>query len=57
MIGKSLERKTGIIFTGINEILEIIDKSQEKKIISGYAFKITHIAAARCPNLQSSALN
>ena len=34
------------IFTDINEILKIIDKSQKK--ISGYVFKITHIAAARC---------
>ena len=44
------------IFTDINEILEIIDKSQNKKI-GGYAFKITHIAAARSPKLPSSALN
>ena len=28
---------------------------EEKK--SGYAFKITHIAAARCPKLPNSALN
>ena len=35
------------IFTDINEILKIIDKSQKK--IIGYVFKITHIAAARCP--------
>ena len=35
------------IFTDINEIMKIIVKFQKK--ISGYVFKITHIAAARCP--------
>ena len=43
------------MFTDINKILEIIDKSQKK--ISGCAFKITHIAAARRPKLPNSALN
>ena len=43
------------IFTDINEILEIIDKSQKK--ISGYALKITHIAAAGCRKLPNWALN
>ena len=35
--------------------ISIIDKSQKK--ISGYAFKITRMAAARCPKLPNSAPN